>query len=313
MGREVWGTYSVRDHLQEHPWAADVLLYDRLVIPVPPAPGSSEDPAEWARWQANGWEPERQQELLTVLGERAYPVPWTPFLRQQWSDLHAESVAGLARQLGADAHRPTAADPYLATAMVVGQQDLPSRVTAVTAVATYRSAADLEDAVQLRKLDPRDPLPAGQLTVVIGREFLAPDPAQFPDDRDLLRAALDIEDDDVRRRRAAYWRWQREFLRDGMFVDQDSISAAVEEMEDLIADEQRAVRRSHVRLITLFALVTATATATLFAGPLAPVALTAAFLSVGQFAASEAFGAMEPRQPSPAGLLITARKELGWQ
>jgi hypothetical protein len=71
-------------------------------------------------------------------------------------------------------------------------------------------------------------LAAGQLTLVIGREFLAPDPAEYTDDRDLLRAALDIEDDDVRRRRAAYWRWQREFLRDGMFVDQDSIQDAVD-------------------------------------------------------------------------------------
>ena len=137
--------------------------------------------------------------------------------------------------------------------MVVGR-GLPSRVTAVTAVATYRSLAALEAAVALRELNPYDPLPAGQLTVVIGREFLAPDPGEFTDDLDLLRAALDIEDEDVRRRRAAYWRWQREFLQDGMFVDQDSIAAAVEEMQDLVADERRVVRRSRTRLVTLFAL-----------------------------------------------------------
>jgi hypothetical protein len=312
MGREVWGTYSVRDHLQEHPWAADVLLYDRLVIPVPPAPDSPEDPAEWARWQANGWQPEWQQELLTVLGDRAYPVPWTPFLRDQWSVLHTDAQAGLARQLDGEAHRPTAANPYVATAMVLGR-GLPSRVTAVTAVATYRSLADLENAVALRKLNPYDPLPGGQLTVVIGREFLVPDPAEFTDDRDLLRAALDIEDDDVRRRRAAYWRWQREFLRDGMFVDQDSIADAVVEMQDLIADEQRAVRRSRIRLVVLFALATVTAAATLLSGPLRPVELAAAFLSVGQFGLSEAFAAQGPNEPSSAGLLITARKELGWR
>ncbi len=310
MGREVWGTYSVRDHLREHPWAADVLLYDRLVIPVPSAPDSLDDPAEWARWQDNGWQPERQRELLTVLGKRAVPVVWNPFLRQQWADLHDDSLL-LARQLGAEAHRPTATDPYMATAMVLGQ-GLPSRVTAVTAVATYRSAAELEAAVELRKLGPRDPLPAGQVVVVIGREFLTPDPGEFHDDEDLLRAALAIEDDDVRRRRAAYWRWQREFLRDGMFVDQDSVTAAVEEMQDLIADEHRAVRRSRVRLVTLFALAAVTAGVGLLTGPLAPATIAGAFLSVGQFAASETFNAMEPRQPSPAGLLITARKELGW-
>jgi hypothetical protein len=312
VGREVWGTYSVRDHLREHPWAADVLLYDRLVIPVPPPPDSVDDPAEWTRWQDNGWQPKRQQELLSVLGKRAVPVVWNRSLRQQWADLRDKSLASLARQLDSEARHSSVANPYVATAMVLGQ-GLPSRVTAGTAVATYRSAAELEAAVELRKLGPLDPLPAGQLAVVIGREFLAPDPAEFRDDKDLLRAALAIEDDDVRRRRTAYWRWQREFLRDGMFVDQDSVAAAVEEMQDLIADEQRAVRRSRVRLVTLFALMAATAGVGMLAGPLAPAALAGAFLSIGQFVASEAFNAMEPRQPSPAGLLITARKELGWQ
>ena len=311
MGREVWGTYSVRDHLREHPWAADVLLYDRLVIPVPPDPDDPDDPGEWARWEANAWQPERQRELLTVLGERAYPVPWRPYLRDQWSTLHADARTGLAQGIGTEGRRPTAANPYVATAMLLGR-GLPRRVTAVTAVATYRSLAEMETAVALRKLAPDDPLPAGQLTVVIGREFLAPDPGEFSDDRDLLKAALDLEDDDVRRRRAAYWRWQREFMRDGMFVTQDSIADAAEEMQDLIADEQRAVRQSRKRLVTLFAITTATAAATLLSAPLNPVTLAAAFLSVGGFAASEAFDAMDPGQPSPAGLLITARKELGW-
>jgi ABC-type enterobactin transport system permease subunit len=98
-----------------------------------------------------------------------------------------------------------------------------------------------------------------------------------------------------------------------MFVDQDSIADAVEEMQDLVADEQRAVRRSRTRLVTLFALATVTAAVTLVSGPLSPEALAAAFLSVGQFGVSEAFAAHEPTQPSSAGLLITARKELGWQ
>lgn len=204
-----------------------------------------------------------------MLGERAYPVSWTPFLRDQWSALHADARAGLARGIGAEAHPPTAANPCLATAMSL-ERGLPSRVTAVTAVATYRSLADLETAVALRELTPVDPLPAGQLTVVIGRELLAPDPDGFSDDRELLRAALDIEDDDVRRRRAAYWRWQREFLRDGMFVDQDSIADAAEEMQDLIADEQRAVRRSRTRLVTLCALTTATAAVALLQAPSVP-------------------------------------------
>jgi hypothetical protein len=73
-----------------------------------------------------------------------------------------------------------------------------------------------------------------------------------------------------------------------------------------------AVRRSRTRLVTLFALTTATAAVALLSGPLSPLTLTAVFLSVGQFVTSEAFDATEPSQPPTAGLQIIARQELGW-
>lgn len=31
----LWGTFSVADHLRRRPFVADVLLYDRLIVPVP--------------------------------------------------------------------------------------------------------------------------------------------------------------------------------------------------------------------------------------------------------------------------------------
>jgi hypothetical protein len=34
---ETWGTFSVTDHLGRRAFVADVILYDRLVIPVPDA------------------------------------------------------------------------------------------------------------------------------------------------------------------------------------------------------------------------------------------------------------------------------------
>ena len=36
MARERWGSFSVRDHLNTRALATDVLLYDRLIFPVPP-------------------------------------------------------------------------------------------------------------------------------------------------------------------------------------------------------------------------------------------------------------------------------------
>jgi hypothetical protein len=70
MSREVWGTFSVRDHLVEHAFVADVLLYDRLLVPTKP---EGEDPEEWPRQ----WELARLNRVLGVLGDLAIPIPWT--------------------------------------------------------------------------------------------------------------------------------------------------------------------------------------------------------------------------------------------
>ena len=47
MAFETWGTFAVDDHLGKRAFVADVLLYDRLVIPVP-------DARERERWIAIG-------------------------------------------------------------------------------------------------------------------------------------------------------------------------------------------------------------------------------------------------------------------
>jgi hypothetical protein len=62
-----------------------------------------------------------------------------------------------------------------------------------------------------------------------------------------------------------------------------SRAAELEEMNDLLADELQAVKRQQVKTVTLFAFCVASAAIGLTAAPPAPLALGAAFLSVGQF------------------------------
>lgn len=52
--RERWGTFSVRDHMSDAPFVSDVLLYDRLIIPVSPTDKSQDE-----FWQE--FEPEQQR------------------------------------------------------------------------------------------------------------------------------------------------------------------------------------------------------------------------------------------------------------
>jgi hypothetical protein len=79
---ELWGTYSVRDHLRRRAFVADVLLYDRLVIPRPPTP-EEERPqpgkiTEVTRWGQAKWKPGRLANLLDILreGDLIIEVPW---------------------------------------------------------------------------------------------------------------------------------------------------------------------------------------------------------------------------------------------
>ena len=61
MSKQVWGTFSVKDHCDPNAFVAEVMLYDRLVIPVPP------DAEERERWEKSGWQPDRlvlQREIV---------------------------------------------------------------------------------------------------------------------------------------------------------------------------------------------------------------------------------------------------------
>jgi hypothetical protein len=80
--QELWATYSVEDHKKPRTLAADILLFDRLVFPVPESahfpensgPPDSPGPVQWtpdpkerARWKSKGWDPDSQDKLLSLL------------------------------------------------------------------------------------------------------------------------------------------------------------------------------------------------------------------------------------------------------
>jgi hypothetical protein len=146
---EVWGTYSVADHLSARAFVADVLLYDQLVIPRPPTaeeeekeaaaarargeswstaadPADAPDLTEFDRWRSEGWRPTRLEVMLKIL--RMYglviELPWSRPARADWQKLHKEldqSRLGAARgdvALAMDAEVDAARNAYLATAGV---------------------------------------------------------------------------------------------------------------------------------------------------------------------------------------------------
>jgi hypothetical protein len=191
-------------------------------------------------------------------------------------------------------------------------QDLPRHVTGVQAVTNYTSLDELTRDFELRAVDaPLVPMPGSAVTAIIGHEFLVPDDPDWRDE-DLLKAAVELSSERTsKRKRANFWRWQREFLDDKGITDQVAIRDAVEEMRDLLEDEKAALRKSKIRLGTQFAFLVGSVTLALVGSPLSPVAIGGAFVSIGQFLAGRLLADPPPEQNPPVALLRDARKHFG--
>jgi hypothetical protein len=79
--RQRWAAFSVRAHKDLGSLAADVLLYDRIILPVP-----DNDP-ERERWIRAQWNPDDIALRVLQSAGRIIPVPWTAAL--PWLSLSA--------------------------------------------------------------------------------------------------------------------------------------------------------------------------------------------------------------------------------
>ncbi|MEM9472432.1 MAG: hypothetical protein AAGA00_10750 [Pseudomonadota bacterium] len=300
--REYWATYSVKDHLAARAFVADVMLYDRVVVPHPP------NDVERANWAKEGWDPDRLDHLLEIIGpDRSRAIPWDDHQKQAWQD-RKEAADHLNR------------DAFQATRDVL-TADLPPYVTGVQADLAYPDTDALEAGTGLRAPNGKPDDNTAMLATVLGKRFLVPAADSYPDAEGALRSALALSaDGDFKKKRKAYYRWQREFLEDCGRLDtvwdahdRDQIIAkAVEEMQDLIADEEQALRRQKVKLGALFALTVTGSTLTLAGGgPITPVGLTGAFVSVGAFLVDKMLES-EPDKPAPAAFFTSAHRHFNW-
>jgi hypothetical protein len=76
--RQRWAAFSVKAHRDPGSLAADILLYDRIILPVP------EDDAEYDRWVRRNWAPDQLAPLAVQAAGHIISVPWTAQLRQEW-------------------------------------------------------------------------------------------------------------------------------------------------------------------------------------------------------------------------------------
>lgn len=323
MSDELWATYSVKDHLNARALAADIMLFDRLVFPVPekgqirgrpdkPGPVEwTENPEEWKRWVQKGWDPDHQKELLELLRPVIRMVEW-------------DSAAPDHLQYRSEAAKLAAHDlpdyAFHATRTVL-TRDLPAYVTGVAGLGpAYRTVEEIERGLGINGPRAKRILPGGSLPTVLAWEFYAPDP---DDDRlspeELLRetVAFVTGDDEFRKRRTAFVEWQQRFLREGA-TDRESIDRAVEKMRALLSDAKKASDRLEVRTTAryVFGLApTALGLGAALAGSPDGLKIAGAtsFLLLGGIAVDEMlFKSAEEGKPPPTAFVHDARRHFGW-
>jgi len=335
MTRELWGTFSVRDHLVDRAFVADVLLYDQLVIPTLP-----EDEAE-TEWPAS-WNLLKQRTLLRDLGDLAIPIPWNKDRRDRWQkrldDARAEErrlaraqVTGIVAEDVSTARDPkyqdlpynitrqllqdfvnTDADDRLFKKLKVTRKVRPGSV--LEAVSAYPSfdafASDVPES------DTADPsVDAHRLipTTVFGWQFFVPDSADRgeEEDRRLLERAIKLATKtEFIEMRGNFYQWWSDVVAAGV-----SATEAKEDMRRRITEYQELLKRQGWKTAARYVIKVADA----FSGGIGLVNEIAsvgaeAFLGSADIVADERLTKQTvPARLKVAAIFHDARAQLGWK
>jgi hypothetical protein len=300
---QTWGTFSVRDHLAPRAFVADVVLYDKLVIPFPA------DATERARW--GPWKPDELARKVEIMGDDlALTIPWT----EQKHALFDHRISA-ASQLDEDAAkvaewRAQGRDDWQITREllcdVYGSQkdkELAAQVPRgayVEAVAAYASYDAYREEVPVEEgvADGR----------VFGWEILVPEDSTLDDNALLTRAAKIARDPEFKAKRAALNEWRRELDKHDVSAD-----AARADLEQRLAEYREAICREKVktRVLNAFALLSIGAS---IAGALVfpPIAVAGGFIAAGSFGAGMIRASPPSDQAKTVAIIHDARRRFGW-
>lgn len=288
--RERWGTFSVADHQRQHAFVADVLLYDRLVIPYPP------DEEERQRWYTNGWKPDELDIRLDILGERARRVPWNEGARKLF-----DSRYDMAKAAAFDS-----TDAFHSTRMLLTRDLLPETpegVSKVWPVAAFSSLSDYEGESSKLPADRRS-----QLGLVLKHRFLVPD-EPGKSDVELLKKAVDIaRRDDIQGKRQALNKWQEDVIQ-----EQIPDHKAVEEMDELLRRYEKAVRKATHTVYWKFAFAVLPSAPAATPLGLAPAAAIGGLAALYRFVKFDMKPVVNAAETQAAAMIHDVRQEMNWR
>ena len=300
MAFERWGSFSVRDHLAPNSLVANLLLFDRLVIPVP------DSDAETKRWEELGWKPRLLEGYLEKLGDLGVQRPWDQSRQAQY-----ESAMASVREISSDAkdmiEERRAELPYQMTRRILAQEkqiELPKGVTHVEVVSAHNSLAAFSEDFILEWSPGKD---KSLMAVLFGQRLAVPQ-----DSRPDVALSKTIElsrDADFKSKRRAFYDWQNQKLAQGY-----EPQAAVAEMEELIQEYNRCVERAAGQVYWKFAFTIGGIALGLAGASLgSPLAAASALLSLAAFTTLDRKQVVEPGDSRPAAMFHDAKRVVGWR
>lgn len=248
---------------------ADVMLYDRLVIPYPPSE------TERLRWMSEGWTPDSQERKIDILGDMAYPVKWDDWHQQQFNQrMNRNEVIGF--DLNSMHNFARGKDPYMSTRMVLAEDALPALPDDVSKVWAMAAYPAMDMYIQDRSQSPQ----RTDLSLVISNHFFVPEERDMDDDQLLKKAVELASKDKVRMRREKLQQFQ-----DDIIEEKISPEKAIRELEDLLKQYNKELKKSRMNMIYKYAFLAIEVGLGLAAGKLQdPIAISAAGAGILKFA-----------------------------
>lgn len=230
--RQRWAAFSVRAHRDLAALATDILLYDRIILPVP------EDDTEYDRWVRRDWAPDEIPRRVIQSAYRIIPVPWTAELRGQWkteydrvSHLGEEVAYGMTGQIYASA--PSAWDEIYAS---VWTDQKPERKPFL--IAGYQSEREATAALALQPAPSKPGQRPVDLAVALHVRRIVEEP-DIAEPFEAFLASVKLAEDptfDAARRRLFDWE-------DALYVDDWDIGDIVRGLDEIEEEYNQAVRQ----------------------------------------------------------------------
>ncbi len=297
MPNERWGSLSVKDHTNPALLVPEILLYDRLVIPVP------DNDEEITRWEEKGWQPNILYERLEALGDIAITRPWDSNRQAQFAKRMEElkAIQFDAKQIVDESREELG---YQMTRMILAQEKfikLPKDVHHVDVVCAYQSESDFNAEWHLNT----DPDQKSHLGMLFQHQLAIPD---MKDANDALGVAIELgRDSEFKEKRRMFYDLQLKVIDQGYDPEK-----AVEEMQYLVDSYNKTVKKA-VRNVYLKSAFTVAGIALGIAGAAlwSPVALTSAALAIVEFATFDRKPVIEAGEAAPAAMFHDIDSKLG--